>query len=136
MPFPTRCSKLTRMTQPLALVVYERLLPGSQVVNKLQDLNYRVQTVAEAGALVERAERERPIVVLADLGGAKADIYGAIVRLRQNPPTKHVPVIGFGGNRSARQQSAAMAAGLTLAVSDAAILSHLREFLDQALQVD
>ncbi len=41
------------MTEPLALVLYERLLPGSQVVNRLQDLRYRVQTVAEARLLVE-----------------------------------------------------------------------------------
>jgi len=27
------------MTQPLALVFYEKLLPGSQLVNRLQDLN-------------------------------------------------------------------------------------------------
>src|SRR5262245_49139849 len=35
------------MTEPLALVVYEKLLPGSQLVNRLQDLKYRVQTVAD-----------------------------------------------------------------------------------------
>ena len=35
------------MTQPLALVLYEKLLPGSQLVNRLQDLNYRVQTIAD-----------------------------------------------------------------------------------------
>jgi hypothetical protein len=28
------------MTQPLALVYYEKLMPGSQLVNKLRDLNY------------------------------------------------------------------------------------------------
>ena len=38
----------SRMTQPLALVLYEKLLPGSQLVNRLQDLNYRVQAIADA----------------------------------------------------------------------------------------
>ena len=42
--------QLEAMTQPLALVLYERLLPGSQLVNRLQDLNYRVQVIADAGA--------------------------------------------------------------------------------------
>ena len=55
------------MTQPLALVIYERLLPGSQIVNRLQDLNYRVQVIADAGSLVECAERVSPMLVLADL---------------------------------------------------------------------
>ena len=40
------------MTQPLALVVYEKLLPGSQLLNRLQDLNYRVQAIANADSLV------------------------------------------------------------------------------------
>ena len=55
------------MTQPLALVLYERLLPGSQIVNRLQDLNYRVQAIGEANRLVECAEQAKPLLVLADL---------------------------------------------------------------------
>ena len=39
------------MTQPLALVVYEKLLPGTQLVNRLQDLHYRVQAVTDADTL-------------------------------------------------------------------------------------
>jgi hypothetical protein len=35
---------LRRMTQPLALVYYEKLMPGGPLANKLRDLNYRVQT--------------------------------------------------------------------------------------------
>src|SRR5438445_9362650 len=35
------------MTTPLALVFYENLLPGSQLVNRLQDLGYRVQTIGD-----------------------------------------------------------------------------------------
>ena len=35
------------MTQPLALVWYEKLMPGSKLVNRLQDLGYRVLTAPE-----------------------------------------------------------------------------------------
>lgn len=123
------------MTQPLALVLYEKLLPGTQVVNRLQDLNYRVQTVADPGALVEAAEQFRPMLALVDLGCTKTDIFAAIARLKQNEATKHLPVIGFGDD-TARQQAAALAAGVTLVVSEGAILNHLSECLDQALQVE
>ena len=41
------------MIQPLALVFYERLLPGSQVVNRLQDMRYRVQVVGDPAGLVK-----------------------------------------------------------------------------------
>ena len=56
------------MTQPLALVLYEKLLPGSQLVNRLQDLNYRVQTVTEPSTLVECAEQSKPMLVFRRLG--------------------------------------------------------------------
>ncbi len=124
------------MIQPLALIFYEKLLPGSQVVNRLQDMSYRVQVVADPAALVTSAEQSKPMLVLADLSCTKTDIFGALARLRQNEATRHLPVIGFGGDDKTDLQSAALAAGVTLVVSEAAILQHLPECLDQALQVE
>jgi CheY-like chemotaxis protein len=124
------------MTQPLALVLYERLLPGSQLVNRLQDLKYRVQTIAEAARLVECAEQARPMLVLADLESSRDDVCPAIARLKQNDATKHLPVIAFAGESSDALQAAAKAAGVTLIVSEAAILNHLPQMLEQALQVE
>ena len=43
------------MTQPLALFFTRRLMPGSQLVNRLQDLKYRVQTVNDLGVVQQRA---------------------------------------------------------------------------------
>jgi len=123
------------MTQPLALVLYEKLLPGSQLVNRLQDLNYRVQVLAEAAQLVERAEEAKPLLVLADLQSVRNDVCAAIARLRQNPATHHLPVIGFSAN-SPELEKAALAAGTTLIASETAILSHLPQFLEQALVVE
>ena len=124
------------MTQPLALVLYEKLLPGSQLVNRLQDLKYRVQTVADAGMLVECAEQATPMLVLADLESSRNDVCAAIARLKQHPATKHLPIIAFRGEKSADLEIAAQAAGATLVVSESAILSHLAQCLDQALQVE
>jgi len=61
------------MIQPLALVLYEKLMPGSQLVNRLQDLHYRVQPLADAGQLVACAEAEGPMLVLADLESTGAE---------------------------------------------------------------
>ena len=118
------------MTEPLALVLYQRILPGSQVVNRLQDLNYRVQTVAEAAQLMECAEQTKPILVLADLDSTDSNVPAAIARLRQNPATKHIPVIGFSAQPGPQPE------GVTLLVSDSAISNHLPECLDQALQME
>ncbi len=124
------------MTQPLALVLYERLLPGSQIVNRLQDLNYRVQTIADPGLLVECAEQAKPLLVLADLESTRSNVSLAIGRLRQNLATKHLPVIAFGADNAPGLTDAAQAAGVTLIVSEAAILNHLSQLLDHALQVE
>ncbi len=124
------------MTQPLALVVYERLLPGTQLVNRLQDLNYRVQTLADPARLVECAEQAKPLLVLADLGSRRNDVCAAIARLKQHPATKHLPVIAFGAENTPELQAAAQGAGVSLLVSETAIVTHLPQFLEQALQID
>jgi CheY-like chemotaxis protein len=124
------------MTQPLALVLYEKLLPGTQLVNRLQDLNYRVQTVTDPELLVPCAEQAKPLVVLADLQSTHSDVCAAISRLRHHPATQHVPVIAFGGNQSPQGQVGADTAGGTLVVSEAAVLNHLTECLQRALQLD
>ncbi len=124
------------MTQPLALVLYERLLPGSQIVNRLQDLNYRVQTIADPALLVECAEQAKPLLVLADLESTRSNVSEAIGRLKQNLATKHLPVIAFGGENAPGLIEAAQAAGVTLIVGEAAILNHLSQLLEQALQIE
>ncbi|HVM47151.1 MAG TPA: hypothetical protein VMU04_03945 [Candidatus Acidoferrum sp.] len=124
------------MTQPLALVLYERLLPGSQLVNRLQDLNYRVQAIPSPETLVECAERSKPMLVLADLGSGPENVCAAVARLKENPATKHLPVIAFGAENAPAVQESARKAGATLVVGEAAIITHLPQFLDQALQVE
>jgi CheY-like chemotaxis protein len=124
------------MTQPLALVLYERLLPGTQLVNRLQDLKYRVQTLSDAKQLVSHAETAKPMLVLVDLESARDKACAAIGQLRQNAATQHLPVIAFARENAPELQGGARAAGATFLVTETALLSHLPQFLDQALQVD
>ncbi len=121
------------MTQPLAIVSYEKLLPGSQLVNRLQDLNYRVQTVSDTNLLVGCCEQAKPMLVLADLRAARQDVCAALARLKQNPATHHLPVIAYGDEEMPELQKAALAAGATLVVSESALLNHLAQCLDRAL---
>ena len=124
------------MTEPLALFLYERLLPGGQLVNRLQDMGYRVQSISAPASLVEHAEREKPLLVLADVEAHQEEVCEAISRLKQNVATAHIPVIAVSSGTNSAGQAAARDAGATLVVSDTAILAHLSQFLDQALQVD
>ena len=124
------------MTQPLALVLYEKLLPGSQLVNRLQDLNYRVQSVSDTALLVECCEQAKPMLVLADLSANQKDVCAAISKLKHNPATQHLPVIAFGDEEDQALQKMALDAGATLIVSESALLNHLPQCLDQALSVE
>ncbi len=119
------------MTQPLALVLYEKLLPGTQVAARLQDLGWRVQTLNDASELVRTSDEHKPLLVLADLASSQASVCNNISALRQNQATAHIPVIAFSADEA--QHKPAADAGATLVVSDTAILQHLNQFIDQAL---
>ena len=124
------------MTEPLALVLYEKLLPGSQLVNLLQDLKYRVQSISDPGQLVPIAAGSKPMVVFADLEPDSEKVCAAVAELKKNPETRHLPVIAFCAETATQLYPAAQAAGVTLVSSDAAVVHHLPQLLEQALQIE
>ena len=131
--FCGRPAKLPAVQAPLAILLYEKIMPGSQLINRLQDLGYRVQTVTDADALLPHAEREKPLVVLADLFSRENKVFSAIARLKQNSATSHVPVIAFSADGDLSLHPVARDAGAALVVTEAAITHHLPQLLEQAL---
>lgn len=123
------------MIKPLALVFYERLMPGSQLVNRLQDLNYRVLTQNQVARMTATAERESPLLLLIDLK-TSGDVCSAIAALRANPATAHLPVIAFAPDSAPKLLAPAKAAGANIAVNETAILNHLAHLIDQALHLE
>jgi CheY-like chemotaxis protein len=123
------------MTTPLALVFYENLFPGGQLVNRLQDLGYRVQTIDDLKMLVVQAVREKPLIIVSDLAAAQSDVCAVIRELKRNPETRHIPIIAFSAMKD-EQLPAATAAGAAIVAGGGAILDHLPELLEQALRVE
>jgi CheY-like chemotaxis protein len=119
------------MTQPLALLVYEKLLPGTQLVNRLQDMGWRVHTLHDAAALTRAAEEHKPVLVFADLASTRNSVLEGITDLRRNGSTAHIPIVAFSSNEALHDT--AVKAGATLVAGDAAILQHLDQFIEQAL---
>jgi CheY-like chemotaxis protein len=109
-------------------------MPGSQLVNRLQDINYRVQVVSDPAQLASVAQTEKPLLVFADLDG-NANVCAAIASLRQNQATAHIPIVAFTDHAADERMKAARQAGATLVVTDAA-LAHLPQLLERALQVE
>ncbi len=123
------------MTKPLALLVYELLLPGSQLVNRLQDLGYRVLALNDLQLLVAQARQEKPLVAFVDLEFRNADACAAIRGLRTTNDTAHVPVIAFCDPADEALQKAARSAGATLIAARDGILDQLPALLDQAMEI-
>ncbi len=124
------------MTSPLAIVVYEHLVLGNQLGNKLRDMGYRVTMLNEPNKLLEHAERDKPIVVLMDLDAKNADAIAVVGQLRNTVSTRHLPVLCFTSHDDKKRQEAAVAAGASLVAGDQAILHQLPQLLDQVLQVE
>jgi CheY-like chemotaxis protein len=123
------------MLQPLAIVFYERLMPGSQLVNRLQDLNYRVLALNNPALLAATVRREMPLLLFADLA-ARGEVCGVIEKIKADAATNHLPVIAFAPDQEEALLEAARKAGANLAVGESALAGHLDQLLDQALRVD
>jgi len=121
--------------QPLAIVFYERLMPGSQLVNRLQDLNYRVLAVSNPALLAAITKRETPLLLFVDLE-AHGDITGTIEKIRADDATSHLPIIAFAPDHKTEALAAAQKAGANLTVGESALSGHLQTLLDQALHLD
>ena len=124
------------MTQPLALLAYEDILPGSQLVNRLRELGYRVLSIGPSDLLLSSARQEKPMIILVDLVSKTQDIPNIISSLRAEPETAHIPVIAFGPIRDRARQAAAQQAGATLVAASKAILGQLPDLLEQALALE
>src|ERR1039458_10531721 len=103
------------MLQPLAIVFFERLMPGSQLVNRLQDLNYRVLVINNAALLAATAKRETPLLLLADLD-ASAEVCTAIEKIKADPASAHLPIIAFAPDDKPELLGAAEKAGGSLPI--------------------
>ncbi len=123
------------MTQPLAIVFYERLMPGSQIVNRLQDLNYRVQTVNNAAALAATVKREMPLLLVVDLS-TQGDVRTAIGKIKTDAATAHLPIIAFGPDNEPEMLAAAQQAGASFTIGESGMAAHLPQLVDRALHVE
>jgi PleD family two-component response regulator len=133
--FAAACATLLRMSKPLALVYYSNLLPGTQLANRLQDLGYRVQSLNSVAAVVPACERDKPLVLIAELSPPD-ELCAAVAQLKSNPATKHISVLAFAQSHDDAIQAKAREAGVSLLAGAAAIAEHLPQLLEQILHVD
>ena len=123
------------MNEPIALLLCGRALIATQLEERLVALRYRTRVVSTPADLIAVAEQAKAMVVLADIEGAPEPVLAVLEKLRTNPVTAHIPTIGFVREADAGTQAALLARGVAPVVSEAAMLSHLPQLLDRALDV-
>jgi DNA-binding NarL/FixJ family response regulator len=124
------------MAEPLALLVYEKVIPGTQLVNRLQDRGYRVRSVSKLAGLAGQAAQDKPFLMILDVGTNTEPAAAAIGELKGNAATAHIPVIALVPAQTSAVENTLRQAGAKLVVPESAILVHLDQLLDQALEVD
>ncbi len=120
--------------KPLALLCCSDALLGGQLTSRLQDLGYRVQTVHDPAKLQEECEREKPLVLLAEVAG-RPGACDAIALVKKSPATSHIPVLAFSASRDKALQTAAEQSGVSLLAGNAVVLEHLPQLLNQVLEL-
>jgi len=110
-------------------------MPGGQIANRLQDLNYRVQILPSAAQLMETVQRETPLLAFVDLT-APGEVIEAIKALKATPATEHLPIIAFAPDKPAELLTAAEKAGANFAVGDSAVSNHLPQLIEHALHLE
>jgi PleD family two-component response regulator len=124
------------VTKPLALLFYENLMPGSQLANRLADMGWRVKVENMAASVPGSAKVDPPMVILAELALRHGDFCEVIRKLKGQPETSHIPVLGWAPIRNTRLQDAATTAGAALVAADSAILDQLPRLIDHVLALD
>lgn len=122
--------------KPLALLLHERLFPGSKLAARLEELQYRVLTVADPAQLATLARAEKPMVIVADLAHRRPAVLTAVGELHRQADTAHIPVIGYltRDDEGARREAAE--AGVRVVTTDATVVAHLPQFLELALHLE
>jgi len=121
--------------EPLAIVYYERIMPGSQLVNRLQDLGYRVLSLNNPAQLAATTQREMPLLAFVDMD-TRGDVSSAIERIKGSEATKHIPIVAFAPDQKADLMAAAQKAGASLVVGETTLAGHLPTLMEQALHLE
>lgn len=124
------------MTEPLAFLLYESLLPGSQLTNRLRDLGYRVKQVTDVAAFEDQVVAEKPLLAIVELASNQGSVCDLIARVRQNSETLHLPVLAYTSSKDKTVLEAARAAGATLIVVADGLLPQLPMLLERVLEVE
>ena len=93
------------------MVVDDNELSRDALARRLERRGYRILHAGDGSEAVAAARRERPGLILMDLGLPGIDGWEATRQLKQDPATSHIPVIVLSAHAMANDRDLALAAG-------------------------
>jgi len=105
-------------------------------VNRLQDLNYRVQAVNDLAGPSARVRKAKAHAAVVDLESKHDDVLPRHCRVESGcrHPT-HIPIIAFAGEQAAELQARRAKSRCDAGGRETTIANYLPQLLNQALQV-
>ncbi len=114
------------------LIVEDVELNLDLLVQLLED-DFTIVSAGDGAAGVQMAEAEMPDLILMDMSLPVMDGWEATERIKSNPATRAIPVIGLSAHAMNGDREKALACGcedyLTKPVDDDLLFSKLTEFL-------
>jgi signal transduction histidine kinase/DNA-binding response OmpR family regulator len=92
-PAPTITSDGAPMEGPPRVLVVDDNADMRDYLRRMLEPSYRVETIGDGGAALERMSRETPDLVLTDVMMPTLDGFGLLAAVRANERTRSVPVI-------------------------------------------
>jgi CheY-like chemotaxis protein len=98
---------------------------------ELEWMGYAVVAAADANAALEEALRNRPDIIVSDLGMPGVDGFEFIQRVRAIPDLALIPAIALTGTALERDFQQALASGFTAYLVKPVDASHLAKKIDE-----
>lgn len=123
-------------SQPVCIVLHDRLMPGSAIANRLVDRGWKVHTHPGVDGILDRLRHRRPMLLVVQLDLRGGDVCRLIEEMRADVELAHIAVLAYGPVANIRQRDEAIAAGAQVVAADSSILDQLPSLIETALALD
>jgi len=115
------------------ILVVEDVAFNRDLMVQLLEEEYEVLTAVDGLEGVERAERDRPDLILMDLSLPGLDGWAATRRIKANPALKHIPIIAVSAHAMTGDEARARESGcddyISKPLDEDLLFAKLRRFL-------
>ena len=121
------------MASETILLVEDSALNRKLVETVLRPHGYRLLVAVDGQQAIEIATRERPDLILMDMGLPKISGYDATRHLKSQPETAHIPIVALTAHAMAEERERALSSGcdgyITKPIDTRAFPGQVRAFL-------